>query len=541
MPRCVLALDQGTTSSRAILFDRRGRILASAQEEFRQHFPQPGWVEHEPEDLWETTRRAALAVLRKARIERGDVAAVGIANQRETTLLWERSSGRPLHRAIVWQDRRTADACAALSRRGLGPLFARKTGLMIDPYFSGTKLAWLLDHVPGARRRAARGELAFGTVDTWLLWKLTAGRVHATDVSNASRTLLAGIGTGDWDHELLDLLRVPPEVLPEIRATSGLFGEITSIPQLRGVPVAGIAGDQQAALFGQGCFSPGMAKNTYGTGCFMLMNTGTESVVSRNRLLSTIAWRIGDRTEYALEGSVFVGGAVVQWLRDSLGLIKKSSEVEALAAQVPDNGGVTIVPAFAGLGAPYWDPGARGAIVGVTRGTTAAHLARAALESIAFQTAALVAAMEADSGAPHTRASRRRRRLGERRPHAVPERTRPRGRREAEGHGNDGSRRRGARRARRRLLEGPGRGSGARRKGPHIQAQAREGEPRPRPRRVGARRRYRAALVRRAQSQESITGPPPVGDGPAGRRPPSHRFRTEELRIVSVLKGAFMA
>jgi glycerol kinase len=398
MTRCVLALDQGTTSSRAILFDRRGRALASAQEEFRQHYPRPGWVEHEGADLWVTTRRAALAVLRKAGIRRGDVAAVGIANQRETTLLWDRATGRPLHRAIVWQDRRTAAACAALERRGLGPLFRKRTGLLLDPYFSGTKLAWLLDHVPGARRRAERGELAFGTVDTWLLWKLTGGRVHATDVSNASRTLLAGLATGAWDAGLAKALRVPMEVLPEIRPTSGVFGEIDSISELRGVPVAGIAGDQQAALFGQGCFTPGMAKNTYGTGCFMLMNTGTRPVASRHRLLSTIAWRIAGRTEYALEGSVFVGGAVVQWLRDGLGLISKSSDVEALAAQVPDNGGVTIVPAFAGLGAPHWDPGARGAIVGVTRGTTAAHLARAALESIAFQTADLIGAMEADSG-----------------------------------------------------------------------------------------------------------------------------------------------
>jgi glycerol kinase len=398
MTRCVLALDQGTTSSRAILFDRRGRALASAQEEFAQHYPRPGWVEHEGADLWDTTRRAALAVLRKAGIGRGDVAAVGIANQRETTLLWDRATGRPLHRAIVWQDRRTAAACAALERRGLGPLFRKRTGLLLDPYFSGTKLAWLLDHVPGARRRAARGELAFGTVDTWLLWKLTSGRVHATDVSNASRTLLAGLATGAWDERLAGLLRVPMEVLPEIRPTSGVFGEVDAIPELRGVPVAGIAGDQQAALFGQGCFTPGMAKNTYGTGCFMLMNTGSRPVASRHRLLSTIAWRIAGRTEYALEGSVFVGGAVVQWLRDGLGLISKSSDVEALAARVPDNGGVTIVPAFAGLGAPHWDPGARGAIVGVTRGTTAAHLARAALESIAFQTADLIGAMEADSG-----------------------------------------------------------------------------------------------------------------------------------------------
>jgi glycerol kinase len=398
MTRCVLALDQGTTSSRAILFDRRGRIVASAQEEFRQHFPRPGWVEHDPEEIWDTTRDVALAVLRKARAGRKDVAAVGIANQRETTLLWERATGRPLHRAIVWQDRRTAAACAALERRGLGPLFRRRTGLLLDPYFSGTKLAWLLDHIPGARRRAERGELAFGTVDSWLLWKLTRGRVHATDVSNASRTLLASLRTGEWDPELARVLRVPAEVLPEIRPSSGVFGDVDGIGALRGVPVAGIAGDQQAALFGQGCFRPGMAKNTYGTGCFMLMNTGSRPVASRNRLLSTIAWRIAGRTEYALEGSVFVGGAVVQWLRDGLGLISRSSDVEELAARVPDNGGVSIVPAFAGLGAPYWDPGARGAIVGVTRGTTAAHLARAALESIAFQTADLIGAMEADSG-----------------------------------------------------------------------------------------------------------------------------------------------
>jgi glycerol kinase len=398
MTRFVLALDQGTTSSRAILFDRRGRPAASAQEEFRQHFPRPGWVEHDPGDLWETTRRVAAAVLRRAGAGARDVAAVGIANQRETTLLWERRTGRPLHRAIVWQDRRTAAACAALERRGLGPLFRRRTGLLLDPYFSGTKLAWLLDHVPGARRRAARGELAFGTVDTWLLWKLTGGRVHATDASNASRTLLAGLGTGGWEGDLLRALRVPPEVLPEVLPSSGLFGEIDAIASLRGVPVTGIAGDQQAALFGQGCFRPGMAKNTYGTGCFMLMNTGTRPVASRHRLLTTVAWRIGGRTEYALEGSVFVGGAVVQWLRDGLGLISRSSDVEELAARVPDNGGVAIVPAFAGLGAPHWDPAARGAIVGVTRGTTAAHLARAALESIAFQTADLIGAMEADSG-----------------------------------------------------------------------------------------------------------------------------------------------
>ena len=398
MKRCVLALDQGTTSSRAILFDRRGRNIASAQEEFPQYFPQPGWVEHDPEDLWETTRRVALSVMRKAGVTGAQVAAVGIANQRETTILWDRATGKAVHRAIVWQDRRTTHACASLERRGLGPLFRKKTGLIIDTYFSGTKLAWLLDNVPGARARAALGELAFGTVDTWLLWKLTGGRVHATDVSNASRTLMAGLLSADWEDGLLKVLHIPRSVLPEVRPSSGVFGEVQSIPALRGVPVSGMAGDQQAALFGQGCFKPGMAKNTYGTGCFMLMNTGTRPVVSRNRLLSTIAWRIGGETEYALEGSVFVGGAVVQWLRDGLGLIKHSKDVEALASQVSDNGGVTIVPAFAGLGAPHWDPGARGAIVGVTRGTSAAHLARAALESIAFQTADLIGAMESDSG-----------------------------------------------------------------------------------------------------------------------------------------------
>jgi glycerol kinase len=398
MARFVLALDQGTTSSRAILFDRRGRPVASAQEEFRQHFPRPGWVEHDPEDIWRSTVRVAGAVMRRAGAGRGDVAAVGIANQRETTVLWERATGRPLHRAIVWQDRRTEAACAGLARRGLGPLFRRRTGLLLDPYFSGTKIAWLLDNVPGARRRAARGELAFGTVDTWLLWRLTGGRVHATDVSNASRTLLVDLATGSWDMELAALLGVAPEVLPSIGPSSGVYGEIDAVAALRGVPVAGIAGDQQAALFGQGCFRPGMAKSTYGTGCFMLMNTGARPVASRNRLLTTIAWRVDGRTEYALEGSVFIGGAVVQWLRDGLGIISRSSDIEALAASVPDNGGVVIVPAFAGLGAPHWDPAARGVVVGVTRGTTAAHLARAALESIAFQTSDLIGAMEADSG-----------------------------------------------------------------------------------------------------------------------------------------------
>ncbi len=398
-PRYVLALDQGTTSSRAIVFDRRGRGQASAQQEFTQHFPQPGWVEHAPADLWETSRRVALGALGEANVTRQDIAALGITNQRETTLLWERKSGRPVAPAIVWQDRRTAAMCAALKRRGLEQEFRTRTGLVLDPYFSGTKLAWLLDHVPGARRRAERGELAFGTVDTWLLWKLTNGRVHATDVSNASRTLLLNLRTGAWDETLLRRLRIPAAVLPEVRASSGHFGEVESIPALRGVPITGVAGDQQAALFGQACFRPGMAKNTYGTGCFLLLHTGTKPVTSKNQLLTTIAWRLGEGgpLEYALEGSVFIGGAVVQWLRDGLGVIERSGDVEALARSVPDNGGVFLVPAFAGLGAPHWDPAARGAILGLTRGSTAAHIARAAVESIACQSADLLQAMESDS------------------------------------------------------------------------------------------------------------------------------------------------
>ena len=395
----VLALDQGTTSSRAIVFDRRGRARATAQQEFPQHYPRPGWVEHDPRDLWETTRRVALAAVAEANLDRTQLAAIGLTNQRETTLLWERTTGRPLAPAIVWQDRRTAAACAKLKARGLEPLFRRRTGLVLDPYFSGTKLAWLLDHVPGARRRAGRGELAFGTVDTWLLWHLTGGAVHATDVSNASRTLLLNLRTGDWDDELLRILRIPREVLPEVRPSSGWFGEVTTIPALRGLPIAGVAGDQQAALFGQACFRPGMAKNTYGTGCFLLLHTGTKPVVSKHQLLTTVAWRLraDQPLEYALEGSVFVGGAVVQWLRDGLGLIARSADVEALAARVPDSGGVFFVPAFTGLGAPHWDPAARGTIVGLTRGTTAAHVARAAIESIAYQSADLLGAMEADA------------------------------------------------------------------------------------------------------------------------------------------------
>ena len=394
--KVVLALDQGTTSSRALLFDRRGRVVASAQREFPQHFPRGGWVEHEPADLWASQLAVARAALRNARLGAGDVAAIGIANQRETTLLWERATGRPLHRAIVWQDRRTADLCDRLCRDGLEPLFRRRTGLRLDPYFSGTKLRWLLDHVPGARARARRGELAFGTVDTWLAWNLSCGRLHVTDPSNASRTLLFNIRTGDWDDELLAALRIPRAVLPEVRDTSGVLG--AADPRWLGgaVPIAALAGDQQAALFGQLCLRPGMAKNTYGTGCFLLLNTGARPVASRNRLLTTVAWRVGGKTTYALEGSVFIGGAVVQWLRDGLGLIRRSADVVRLAAA--DAGGVVFVPAFAGLGAPHWDARARGAILGLTRGTTAAHLARAAVESMAHQSADVLEAMRRDSG-----------------------------------------------------------------------------------------------------------------------------------------------
>ncbi len=392
----VLALDQGTTSSRAIVFDHRGRALATSQQEFAQHYPRPGWVEHKPADLWASTRRTALGALAEANLTGKNISALGITNQRETTLLWERANGRPLHPAIVWQDRRTADFCARLKRQGLEPLFTEKTGLLLDPYFSGTKLRWLLDHIPGARRRAEKGELAFGTVDSWLLWQLTEGRVHATDVSNASRTLLLNLHSGEWDEELLKTLRIPREVLPAVRPSSGVFGEVSALRALRGVPISGIAGDQQAALFGQACWTPGMAKNTYGTGCFLLMHTGDKPVVSKHKLLSTIAWKIDGRLEYALEGGVFIGGAVVQWLRDGLGLIAQSVDVEKLAAKVADNGGVYLVPAFAGLGAPHWDANARGLIVGLTRGSNAGHLARAALESIAYQSADLLRAMEAD-------------------------------------------------------------------------------------------------------------------------------------------------
>jgi glycerol kinase len=394
----ILALDQGTTSSRAILFDQGGTIRGIAQAEFPQIFPKAGWVEHDPEQIWKSQVEVARKALANARVTAADITAIGITNQRETAIVWDRHSGKPVYNAIVWQDRRTAGFCDELKRAGKGDLIRQKTGLVIDAYFSGSKLRWILDHVPGARERARRGELAFGTVDSWLLWNLTGGALHATDVTNASRTMLFNIRTGDWDEELLRLLGVPREVLPEVRPSSGIFGESGSDILGAAIRIAGVAGDQQAALFGQNCFERGQAKNTYGTGCFMLMNLGDEPAMSRNQLITTVAWSVDGRTEYALEGSVFVGGAVVQWLRDGLGLIKSSGEVEALAASVPDCGGVYFVPAFAGLGAPHWDQYARGSITGLTRGTTAGHIARAALEGIAFQVADVLDAMRDDSG-----------------------------------------------------------------------------------------------------------------------------------------------
>ena len=398
--KAVLAFDQGTTSSRAIAFGRDGRILGTAQQEFRQIFPQPGWVEHDPEEIWKTQRDVASQALAAAGLGAADVAAVGITNQRETTVLWDRKTGRAVAPAIVWQDRRTAARCDALRQEGREPLFTSRTGLLLDAYFSGTKLAWLLEHVPGARERARRGELAFGTIDSWLVWHLSGGRVHATDVSNASRTLLFNIHTLDWDDELLAILDIPRGVLPKVTPSSQIVARTDCEGLPDGIAVAGIAGDQQAALFGQACHRPGMAKNTYGTGCFLLMNTGEKPAVSRNRLLTTVAWQLGGRTSYALEGSVFIAGAAIQWLRDGLGLIARAADIDALAATVPDTGGVHFVPALSGLGAPYWDPHARGTIVGITRGTAKAHLARATLEAIAFQSAELIEAMAADSGIP---------------------------------------------------------------------------------------------------------------------------------------------
>jgi glycerol kinase len=397
---CVLAFDQGTTSSRALGFDDRGAIVSVAQREFQQIFPQPGWVEHDPEEIAASQFGVALEALSKANLQAKDIAAIGITNQRETTIVWDRSTGQPVGNAIVWQDRRTADFCHQLKSQAHEKLIQERTGLVIDAYFSASKISWILDHVGNARALAESGRLAFGTVDSWLIWKLTAGRLHITDPSNASRTMLFNIHTAEWDSDLLSLFRVPASMLPEVRGSSEIYGEVSAVPGLNGIPIAGIAGDQQAALFGQRCTTAGLSKNTYGTGCFLLQHTGPRAARSRHRLITTVAWKMGETLEYALEGSVFVGGAVVQWLRDGLKIIRASSEVEALANSVPDNGGIYFVPAFVGLGAPHWDSFARGSILGLTRGTTSAHIARAALESIAYQVADLSGAIETDTGTP---------------------------------------------------------------------------------------------------------------------------------------------
>tara|TARA_B100001123_G_scaffold24155_1_gene26229 strand:- start:1279 stop:2760 length:1482 start_codon:yes stop_codon:yes gene_type:complete len=391
----ILALDQGTTSSRSIIFDRAGRIKAVAQKEFPQIFPKPGWVEHNPEAIWKTQLATAKTALKKAGLTADKIAAIGITNQRETTLMWNRETGKPIHNAIVWQDRRTAKDCDRLKSNGKAPLIRRKTGLVIDAYFSATKIAWLLKHVKGARALARQGKLAFGTIDSWLIWKLTAGNKHVTDASNASRTMLYNLRMDDWDPELLKVFKIPRSLLPEICESSEVVGETKMLGKT--IPIAGIAGDQQAALFGQCCTSPGMVKNTYGTGCFMLMNTGNKPITSKNNLLSTVAWCINGRTEFALEGSIFIAGAVTQWLRDGLKFFNSAAEIEKLAASVKDNGGVYLVPAFAGLGAPHWDQHARGALCGLTRGATKAHIARAALEGIAYQVRDVLGAMEADA------------------------------------------------------------------------------------------------------------------------------------------------
>ena len=396
--RYVLSLDQGTSGSTALVIDAEGAVRARGYAELPQHYPRPGWVEHDPEEIWVTVGQAARDALTGAGVTGDEIAAVGITNQRETAILWDRATGAPIHPAIVWQCRRTAAMCDELKGQGAETLVRERTGLVLDAYFSGTKIAWMLDHVPGARRRAERGELAFGTVDAWLVWKLTRGRVHATDATNASRTLCLGVRSVDWDAEMLALLRVPREVLPAIVDSSGVCAETSDVGWLpAGVPIAGIAGDQQAALFGQACYEPGSAKNTYGTGCFALLNTGTEPVASRHGLLTTVAWRIAGETTYALEGSVFVAGAAVQWLRDGLGLVAHAADTQALAESVDDTGGVYFVPAFVGLGAPYWDPYARGTIVGLTRGTTRAHLSRATLEAIAYQSRDVLEAMAGDA------------------------------------------------------------------------------------------------------------------------------------------------
>ncbi len=394
----ILALDQGTTSSRAVLLGQDGRVHGQAQTPFRQIFPQPGWVEHDPVEIWSSQFGVAMEALAQADVKADAVAAIGITNQRETAILWDRKTGEPIHNAIVWQDRRTAGFCDRLREQGSEPKIQEKTGLVIDAYFSASKICWLLENVPGARERANRGELAFGTVDSWLIWKLTGGARHVTDVTNASRTMLFNLHTGQWDDELLDLLNVPKSLLPEVVGSSEMCGKTSGV--LAGIPIAGIAGDQQAALFGQMCMQPGMVKCTYGTGSFMLLNTGEKPVASRNKLLTTVAWKIDGRTSYALEGSVFIAGAVVQWLRDELQIIRTAAEIEELASSVPDTAGVYFVPAFSGLGAPHWDQYARGTIGGLTRGANRAHIARAALEGIAFQIADIIGAMETDSGVP---------------------------------------------------------------------------------------------------------------------------------------------
>ncbi|MEY3435687.1 MAG: glycerol kinase GlpK [Bacteroidota bacterium] len=400
MTQYILALDQGTTSSRAIVFDKRGQMISVAQKEFTQIFPQPGWVEHDPAEIWSTQIGVAAEAIMKAGLTAKDIAAIGITNQRETTIVWDRATGKAIGNAIVWQDRRTASLCEAWKKQGLEPMIREKTGLVLDAYFSGTKIKWMLDHIPGAREKANAGELAFGTVDSWLLWNLTAGKVHATDVSNASRTLLFNLHTQDWDNELLTIFDIPRSMLPEIRSNSEVYGYTQELLSSASIPVAGMAGDQQSALFGQLCHAPGMVKNTYGTGCFMLMHTGNKPVASKHNLLTTVAWKINGEMQYALEGSVFIAGAVVQWLRDGLKIIRESKEIEALAASVENNGGVYLVPAFAGLGAPHWEQHARGTILGITRGSEQGHIARAALESIAYQTRDVLVAMEGDSGIP---------------------------------------------------------------------------------------------------------------------------------------------
>jgi glycerol kinase len=397
MKEFILALDQGTTSSRAIIFDRNGLPVASAQKEFTQFYPKPGWVEHDPDEIWSTQAGIALEAITKAGLESANIAAIGITNQRETTVVWNRKTGKPVYNAIVWQDRRTADFCDKLKSEGLGSKILKKTGLIIDAYFSATKIRWILDNVKDARRLAEDGQLAFGTIDSWLVWNLTRGQLHITDVSNASRTMLFNIHTLKWDEELLRVFNIPSSMLPEVRSSSEIYGN-TEGQFATSIPVAGIAGDQQAALFGQMCTEPGMVKNTYGTGCFMMMNIGNKPIESKSKLLTTVAWRIGSDTQYALEGSIFIAGAVVQWLRDGLGIIKNSGDVEKLAAKVKDSEGVYFVPAFAGLGAPHWNQHARGTLVGITRGSTSAHIARAALDSIAYQTLEVLLAMQNDSG-----------------------------------------------------------------------------------------------------------------------------------------------